>query len=178
MSYEREGSQMLSISEFLEVLASFSRIERMWENLTPEAMKEYFWDTPLQARFIGYTTREPRRQWTINVVIDKASDSGSEKISEEIPKEILPPKPKDVQEIVDQEPKSPSTPGTLSIVEGLANILTSPEFESHEEKGPYSKIKLNHPLEVIVGNMNELTLRKHIFDKCVANFVSYSFYLL
>ena len=33
--------------------------ERMWESLTPEAMKEYFWDTPLQARLIGYTTKEP-----------------------------------------------------------------------------------------------------------------------
>ena len=33
---------MLSILEFLEVLVSFSRIERMWKNLTPEAMKEYF----------------------------------------------------------------------------------------------------------------------------------------
>ena len=37
---------------------------------------------------------------------------------------------------------------------------------------------MNHPLEVIVGNMNELTLRKCIVDKCVANFVSYSCYLL
>ena len=36
---------------------------------------------------------------------------------------------------------------------------------------------MNHPLEVIVGNMNKLTLRKCIVDKCVANFVSYSFYL-
>ena len=33
----------------------------MWENLTLEAMKEYFWNTSLQARLIGYTTREPRR---------------------------------------------------------------------------------------------------------------------
>ena len=40
MSYGREESQMLSILEFLEVLVSFSRIGRMWENLTPEAMKE------------------------------------------------------------------------------------------------------------------------------------------
>ena len=31
----------------LKVLVSFSRIERMRENLTLEAMKEYFWDTPL-----------------------------------------------------------------------------------------------------------------------------------
>ena len=54
-----EGSQMLSISESLEVLVSFSRMERMWENLIHEAMKEYFWDTPLQARLIRYTTKEP-----------------------------------------------------------------------------------------------------------------------
>ena len=44
---------------------------------------------------------------TVNVVINEASDSSSEKISEKIPKEILPPKPKVVQEIVDQEPVSP-----------------------------------------------------------------------
>ena len=62
-------------------------------------MKEYFWDTPLQARLIEHTTKEP-----VNVVIDEASQSGSDKISEEIPKEILPLEPKDVQEIVDQEP--------------------------------------------------------------------------
>ena len=37
----------------------------------------------------------------VNVVIDEALDSGSERNSEEIPKEILPPEPKVVQEIVD-----------------------------------------------------------------------------
>ena len=42
MSYGRVGSQMLSILEFLKVLVSFSRIKRMWENLSLEAMKEYF----------------------------------------------------------------------------------------------------------------------------------------
>ena len=36
---------------------------------------------------------------------------------------------------------------------------------------------MNHPRKVIVGNMNELTQRKRIIDKCVANFVSYSCYL-
>ena len=35
---------------------------------------------------------------------------------------------------------------------------------------------MNHPPEIIVGNMNELTLMKHTVDKCVANFVSYSYY--
>ena len=50
----------------------------------------------------------------VNVVIDESSDSGSEKFSEEIPKEILPPEPREVQEIVEQEPTFPSTPGTPS----------------------------------------------------------------
>ena len=58
-----------------------------------------------------------------------------------------------------------------------ADIPTSPDSESHEEKGLYSKIKLNHPPEVIMGNMNELALRIRTVDKCVANFVSYSCYL-
>ena len=62
-------------------------------------------------------------------------------------------------------------------MEDSIDIPTSPNSESHEEKGPSSKIKLNHPPKVIVGNMNELTLRKRIVDKCVANFVSYSCYL-
>ena len=99
---------------------------------------------------------------TINVVIDEASDSDSEKISEKIPKEILPPMLRGVQEIVDQEPASPSTP---SVGEGSVDIPTSPNFESHEKKGASSRIKLNHPPEVIVGNMDELTLRKYTVDK-------------
>ena len=113
----------------------------------------------------------------MNVVIDEFSESGFEKFSEEIPKEILPPEPKEVQEIVEQEPASPNTPGTPSVVEDLADISTSSDFESYKEKGPSSRIKLNHPPEVIVGNMNELTLRNSTVDKCVANFVSYSCYL-
>ena len=111
---------------------------------------------------------------TINVVIDEVSNSGSKKINEEISKAILPSKPKVVQEIVDQEPVSPST---LSVIEVSADIPTSLDFKSHEEKRPSLRIKLNHPPEVIVGNMNELTLRKRTVDKCVANFVSYSCYL-
>ena len=111
---------------------------------------------------------------TVNVVIDEASDSGYEKSSEEIPKVILPSEFKVVQEEVDQEPVSPSTP---SVVEVSTNIPTSLEPESHEEKGPFSRTKLNHPSNVIVGNMNKLTLRKRTIDKCVTNFVSYSCYL-
>ena len=61
MIYGREGNQMLSILESLEVFVSFLRIERMSEDLTPETMKKYFWDTPLQVRLIGYITKEPRK---------------------------------------------------------------------------------------------------------------------
>ena len=68
---------------------------------------------------------------TITIVIDEASDSGSKKIGEEIPKEILPSEPKVVQEEVDQEPVSLSTP---SVVEVLVDIPISPNSESHEEK--------------------------------------------
>ena len=113
----------------------------------------------------------------VNVVINEPSDAGSEKFGEELPKEILPPEPKEVKEIFEQELISPSTPDTLSVVEDSADLSTSPYSETHEEKGPSSMVKLNHPPEVIVGNMNELTLRKRIVDKCVANFVSYSYYL-
>ena len=114
---------------------------------------------------------------TMNVVIDESLDSGFEKVSEEFPKEILPLKPKEVQEIVKQEPASPNTPGTPSVMEDSANISISPDSKSHEEKCPSSRIKLDHPPEVIVGNMNELTLRKCTVDKCVVNFVSYFCYL-
>ena len=37
----------------------------------------------------------------VNVVIDESSKSGSNKFGEEILKEILPPEPKEVQEIVE-----------------------------------------------------------------------------
>ena len=91
---------------------------------------------------------------TMNVVIDEFLDFGFEKFSEEIPKEILPLDPKEVLEVVEQELASPSTPGTSSVVEDLADISTSRDSKSHEKKGPSSMIKLNHPPEVIVGNMN------------------------
>ena len=124
-----------------------------------------------------YNKRNMKVMETVNVVIDESSDSISKKSIEELTKEILPPEPRVVQEIVEQEPASPSTPGTPSVVEDSIDITTSPDSESHKEKGPSSKIKLNHPPKDIVGNLNELTLRKCTVDKCVANFVSYSCYL-
>ena len=124
-----------------------------------------------------YNKRTMKVMETVNVVIDESLDSSFEKVSEEFPKEILPFEPMEVLGIVGQEPASSSTPGTPSVLEDSADIITSLDSKSHEEKGPSSRIKLNHPPEVIVGNMNELTLRKRIVDKCVANFVSYSCYL-
>ena len=59
---------------------------------------------------------------TVNVVIDESSDAGSEKFGEELPKEILPPKPKEVKEIFEQELISPSTLDTLSVVEDSTNL--------------------------------------------------------
>ena len=116
-----------------------------------------------------YNKRTMKVMETVNVVIDKFSDSSSEKGIEELPKEILPSKPKEVQEIIEQEPASPSTPCTPSVLEDSVDIPTSPDSESYEEKGPSFRVKLNHPPEVIMGNMNELTLRKCTVDKCVAN---------
>ena len=121
-----------------------------------------------------YNKRTMKVMEIVNVIINESLDSSSEKGIEELPKEILPLEPKEVQELIKQEPASPSTP---SVLEDSVDIPTSLDFESHEEKRPSSRVKLNHPLEVIVGNMNELTLRKRIVDKCVTNFVSYSCYL-
>ena len=89
----------------------------------------------------------------------------------------LTPEPREVQEIVEQELASPSTLSTPSVVKDSADISTSPDSESHEEKGLSSRIELNHPPKIIMRNMNELILRKRTVDKCVANFVSYSCYL-
>ena len=82
---------------------------------------------------------------TVNVVMDESSDCSSENGIEELTKEILPPDPRVVQEVVEQEPASPSTLGTPSVVEDSVDITTSPDSESHEEKGPSSRIKQNHP---------------------------------
>ena len=59
---------------------------------------------------------------TVNVVIDESLDSSSKKFNEKIPKEILPPKPREVQETVEQELASPSTPDTPTVVENSTDI--------------------------------------------------------
>ena len=64
------------------------------------------------------------------VVIDESSDSSPEKGIEEFPKEILPPKPKEVQEIIEQELASPSTPGTSSVLEDSRSEEHTSELQS------------------------------------------------
>ena len=81
-----------------------------------------------------YNKRTMKVMEIVNVVIDESSDSSSEKGIEELTKEILSPEPRVVQEIVEQELASPSTLGTSSVVEDSTDIITSPDFESHEEK--------------------------------------------
>ena len=63
----------------------------------------------------------------VNVVIDESLNSISENVNEELPKEILPPEPKEVQKIVEQEPASPRTPSTPSVVEDSVDVPTSPD---------------------------------------------------
>ncbi|XP_030941984.1 uncharacterized protein LOC115967010 [Quercus lobata] len=88
-----------------------------------------------------YNKRIMKVMETMTIIIDESSDSDLKKGIEEFPKEILPLKPKEVQEIVEQEPTSPSAPGTPIVVEDFADIPTSPNSESHEEKGPSSRVK-------------------------------------
>ena len=50
-----------------------------------------------------YNKRTMKVMETVNVVINESLDSSSKKFNEKIPKEILPPKPREVQETVEQE---------------------------------------------------------------------------
>ena len=70
---------------------------------------------------------------TVNVVIDESSYSSSQKGIEELPKEILPPEPNEVQELIEQELSFPSAPSTPSVLEDSVDIPTSLDSESHEE---------------------------------------------
>ena len=42
-----------------------------------------------------YNKRTMKVMETVNVVIDESSDAGSKKFGEELPKEILPPEPRE-----------------------------------------------------------------------------------
>ena len=65
-----------------------------------------------EGRFLGYSStskafwvynkRTMKVMEIVNVVIDESLDSGSDKFSEEIPKEILLPKPKEVKKLLNK----------------------------------------------------------------------------
>ena len=110
----------------------------------------------------------------VNVVIDEASTSESSKDVDQLPKSILLSTLEIDQEEGDQDPSSPASP---SVTQTIEDASTSVRPNDHLEKGPLSRIKLNYPPKVIMGNTNELTLRKCTVDIYVANFVSYSYYL-
>ena len=94
---------------------------------------------------------------TINVVINEASSPRSSKVIEHMPKSVLPLPLEIEQEVGDQDPSPPASPSAIQALEASS---TSPQPKDQVEKEPSSRIKLNHPLNVIVGNMNKLTLRK------------------
>ena len=123
-------------------------------------------------RVLNKRTRKVRG--IVNVVIDEASTSESSKDGDQLPKSIIPLTPKIDQEVSDQDPPSLASPSAIQTFEDAS---TSLQPNDHLEKEPSPRIKLNHPPEVIMGNMNELTLRKCTIAKYVANFVSYSSYL-
>ena len=107
-------------------------------------------------------------------MIDEALTSKSSKAVEQVPKSVLPLSLETNQELGDQDSSPLASP---SIIHALKDSSTSPKPKDQLEREPSSIIKLNHPPYMIMGNMNELTLRKWTIDKYVANFVSYSCYL-
>ena len=146
---------MSSISEFLEVLVFILKDRENVGKFDSRSEEGIFLGYSSTSKaYQVYNKRTKKVMETVNVVIDESSESDFEKFSGEIPKEILPPKPKEVQEIVEQEPTSPTTLGTPSVVKDSADITTSPDSKSHEEQRPSSRIKLNHHPEDIMGNLN------------------------
>ena len=86
---------------------------------------------------------------TINVVINEVSTS---KAAKQMRKSVLPLSLGTNQEVGDQDPSPPISPIAIQVLEDSS---TSPQPEDHLEKEPSSKIKLNHPPNMIMGNMNE-----------------------
>ena len=105
----------------------------------------------------------PRTVETMNVVIDETSTSTTQKEVDQLPKSTLLSAP--ISNKVKEDPSPTSTPNisqssNSNPVEDTPEPTTPPQPIGHIEREPSSRIKLNHPLEEIVGNMNELNLRK------------------
>ena len=111
---------------------------------------------------------------TVKVVIDEASMYDSLKDIDQLPKSILHLTLRNDKGVREQYSSPPALPSAIQISEDYS---TSFQPDDHMEREPLSRVKLNHPPDVIMGNMNELTLRKRIVDKDVAKFDSYLCYL-
>ena len=105
---------------------------------------------------------------TVNVVIDETLTSTTQKEVVQLLKFALPSTL--VSDKVEEDSPPTSMPHiTQSFdsnhVENTPEPTTLPPTVGHMEREPSSKIRLNHPREAIVRNINELNLRKRTIDK-------------
>ena len=105
---------------------------------------------------------------TVNVVIDETLTFTTQKEVVQLLKFALPSTL--VSDKVEEDSPPTSMPHiTQSFdsnhVENTPEPTTLPPTVGHMEREPSSKIRLNHPREAIVRNINELNLRKRTIDK-------------
>ena len=95
MSYGREGNQMLSISESLEALCFILKDRENVGKFDSQSDEGIFLGYSSTSKaYQVYNKRTMKVMKIVNVVINESLESGSEKFSKEISKEILSPEPK------------------------------------------------------------------------------------
>ena len=110
-----------------------------------------------------FNKRTSKVKETVNVVIDETSTSTTQKEIDPLPKSVIPLAL--VSDKVEEDSPPTSTPyiaqsSNSNHVEDTPKITTPPPPIGCMEWEPSSKIRLNYPPKAIVGNMNELNLRK------------------
>ena len=105
---------------------------------------------------------------TMNVVIDETLTSTTQKEVVQLLKFALPSTL--VSDKVEEDSSPTSTPhitqsSDSNHVENTPEPTTLPSTIGHMEREPSSRIRLNHPREAIVRNINELNLSKRTIDK-------------
>ena len=105
---------------------------------------------------------------TVNVVIDETLTFTTQKEVVQLLKFALPSTL--VSDKVEEDSPPTSMPHITpsfdsNHVENTPEPTTLPPTVGHMEREPSSKIRLNHPREAIVRNINELNLRKRTIDK-------------
>ena len=99
----------------------------------------------------------------VNVLIHETSTAPIQKEVDQLPKFALPLAPK--SDKVEEDPSPRSTPSVAQSfdsipIEDTPELTTPPPPIGHMKREPSSRVKLNHAPDAIVGNMNELNLRK------------------